>query len=465
MSTLLTSTREALGGASLLACTSRALRLTRYAEPTLNEKTQPTRKGFLESVIVAKDQRHEVGLESWKRWLTSTARPEHLLHAKLEARLLINMGGTVLENAGLQLDRFGTAFLPGSAVKACARRTALAALRQWCETGVKPSATDSDALAPACEAFTTTADLLLAILRVFGCTDIEWGGYDANPNSKDKNDLAWACGDDFPAERNQWPALRTSAIASLNAGSGCDPKETKPTRRGSIAFLPAYPHSRPANDLELDVLTSHHQKYYGGEKDTATDTEDPIPVYFPSVTEGAIYTFSLLPVGTTPAESPLLRHARTWLKVGLETFGLGAKTAAGYGYFSDATPAIYERESKAREQARVAAESEALKVKQAADLAARKAREAALASLTPEQRADAELADRAADWGWMKPHLSKFPQHPPETQAALLRWFCGAGRDRWLTEIKPDSAKGKKPWSQIIGAIHAAKKAHKIDLP
>jgi hypothetical protein len=161
----------------------------------------------------------------------------------------------------------------------------------------------------------------------------------------------------------------------------------------------------------------------------------------------------------------MLRHARTWLKVGLEIFGLGAKTAAGYGYFSDATPAIYEREAKAREQARVAAEEEALKAKQAADIAARKAREASLASLTPEQRADAELAERADDWGWMKTHLSKFPQHPPETQAALLRWFCGAGRDRWLTEIKPDSAKGKKPWSQIIGAIHAAKKAHKIDLP
>jgi CRISPR type III-B/RAMP module RAMP protein Cmr6 len=452
MSTLLTSTREALGGASLPACTSRALRLTRYAEPTLNEKTQPTRKDFLQAVVSAKEQRHDDGLKSWRAWLTATARPEYLLHAKLEARLLINMGGTVLENAGLQLDRFGTAYLPGSAVKACARRTALATLRQWCETltngqPTKPTAAD-DALAPACAHadFKTPSDLLLAILRVFGCTDLEWKRYDYDNNKG--NDLAWACA-------NQWDSLSPTARNQLPSD----------TLRGSVAFLPAYPYSRLPVDLELDVLTSHHQKYYRGDLGTATDTEDPNPVYFPAVAAEATYTFAVLPVGATATDSPLLTHAKTWLSTGLSVFGLGAKTAAGYGFFSDATPAIAERESKAREQARIAAEEAALKAKQAADLAARKARDAAFAAMTPAQRADAKLADRATDWGWMKPHLANFAQHPPETQAALLRWLAGAGKDRWLTEIKPESAKGKKPWSQIIGAIHTAKKTHKIDLP
>ena len=464
MPSLLKNTSDALGGDTLQHCTSRSLRLTRYARPELNDKTQPTRHDFLTAVTSAKDQRHDDALKSWRAWLTATARPEHQLHAKLEARLLINMGGTVLENAGLQLDRFGTAYLPGSAVKACARRTALATLRQWCETGTKPTATD-DALAPACAHpdFKSPGDLLLAILHVFGCTDLEWGAYNPAPKSKDKNDLAWACGDDLPAQSNQWPALSTAARTQLATD----------TLRGTVAFLPAYPYSRFPIDLELDVLTSHHPDYYSEKKDrngqlvqpTATDTENPIPVYFPAVTAGAIYTFALLPVGTTSAKSPLLSHARTWLSTGLTVFGLGAKTAAGYGFFSDATPAIAEIEAKAREQAHIAAEAASLKAKQAADLAARKAREAAFAAMTPAQRADAKLTDRAADWGWMKPHLADFAKHPPETQAALLRWFCGAGRDRWLSEIKPDSAKGKKPWSQIIANIHATKKAHKIDLP
>jgi CRISPR/Cas system CMR subunit Cmr6 (Cas7 group RAMP superfamily) len=51
---------------------------------------------------------------------------------------MVNMAGGVMENAGLCLDRFGLPYIPGSAVKGCARRTALAALREWCETGQQP---------------------------------------------------------------------------------------------------------------------------------------------------------------------------------------------------------------------------------------------------------------------------------------------------------------------------------------
>jgi len=450
MPSLLNSTKEALGGEALPHCQSRALRLTRYARPDLRDEA---RKALLAAVVSAKDQRTEAGLDSWRTWLSATAKPEHTIHAKLEARLLINMGGTVLENAGLQLDRFGTAYLPGSAVKACARRTALATLRQWCETGTKPDATADDALAPVCAPFTEPAELLLAIVRIFGCTDLEWQDYDYEENKG--NDLAWACA-------NQWPVLCDQTRAILNRDTAT-PDETAPTRRGSVAFLPAYPFSRPTPDLELDVLTSHHQKYYSGELDTGTDTENPIPVYFPAVATGAIYTFALLPLG--PADKELIAYAKTWLAAGLELFGLGAKTAAGYGFFSDATTEIAAKQVQEAEAKRLAAEEAARAAKQAADRAARKEREAQRAAMTPEQRADAELADRASDWGRMKQYLRDFPKHKPDEKAAILRWFNGAGKSRWLDEIKPEAAKGKKPWSQIIGDIHAAKKTLKMDLP
>ncbi|HOR25965.1 MAG TPA: type III-B CRISPR module RAMP protein Cmr6 [Opitutaceae bacterium] len=326
MPSLLNSTKEALGGEALPHCQSRALRLTRYARPELNDKSQPTRHDFLQSVAAA--QRTEAGLDSWRTWLGTAAKPEHTIHAKLEARLLINMGGTVLENAGLQLDRFGTAYLPGSAVKACARRTALAALHQWCETSTKPDAASDDALAPVCAPFAAPGDLLLAIIRVFGCTDLEWKTYE-----EAGNDLAWACA-------KQWQVLRDQTRSAINRDNAT-PDETAPTRRGRVAFLPAYPHTRPAADLELDVLTSHHPDYYGEKKDKqekliqpiATDTENPIPVYFPAVAAGAVYTFALLPVG--PADKELIACARNWLATGLAVFGLGAKTAAGYGFFSN----------------------------------------------------------------------------------------------------------------------------------
>jgi CRISPR type III-B/RAMP module RAMP protein Cmr6 len=445
MSSLLHSTREALGGDELPLCTSRSLRLTRYAAPTLKDKA---RQNYLARVVAAKDQRHDDGLASWKRWLDSVASPDHLIHARLESRLLVNMGGTVLENAGLQLDRFGIAYLPGSAVKACARRTALLALRQWCESGIKPT-DDGDALAAVVAPFAAPADLLLAILRVFGCTDLEWIGYDRDEHQT--NDLAWACAD-------QWPALRDAARTALAPAV---------VRRGLFAFLPAYPiQKRPAADLETDVLTPHHKQYYEGKIGVATDDEDPVPVCFPAVAAGAIYTFPILPVGAPSSDHTThLPHAKTWLLTGLTLLGIGAKTAAGYGAFADATAEIAARAARDAETRRRAEAEAAEKARHEAELAARKAREAARANMTPEQRADDDLATRAADWGWMKQHLTKFATHSPEAQAALLRWFCGAGRERWLQEIKPGAAKGKKPWSQIIGAIHAAKKAHKIDLP
>lgn len=331
---------DAQGPLSLGHCTSRSLRLTRYADPTLEKDA---RKAYLNRVISLKsltndDQRHDDALNSWRTWLSATARPKHLFHAKLEARLLINMGGTVLENAGLQLDRYGTAYLPGSAVKACARRTALATLRQWCETGTKPTAADGDALAPACAHpdFKTPDDLLLAILRVFGCTAIEWQGYDYGKNKG--NDLAWACAD-------QWEEYSLKVRTQLPAD----------TLRGTVAFLPAFPYSRPSNDLELDVLTSHHSDYYGGKIDNATDTENPIPVYFPAVAAQAIYTFALLPVGTTPADSTLLTHAYSWLLTGLTVFGLGGKTAAGYGWFSDHTTTVNSELKTQQAEAQLAA--------------------------------------------------------------------------------------------------------------
>ncbi len=315
MPSLLTSTQQVLGGATLPNCDSRSLRLTRYARPDLKDDI---RKEYLHRAVDS--ERHDEAPAAYLAWL-ATLPAAIRIHARLEARLLINMAGSVLENAGLNLDRYGTAYIPGSAVKACARRTALATLRQWCESGVKPSAAQQDALAPAATSFTSPGDLLLAIVHVFGCTDLEWHDYDYKKNKG--SDLAWACTD-------QWIVLSDAARATLNKVAGVRGEAT-PCRSGTVAFLPAYPTKRPTADLELDVLTGHHPDYYGGMLPTAIDAENPIPVFFPAVAAKAVYAFPLLPVG--PPNLDALVNARTWLATGLAVLGVGAKTAAGYGYF------------------------------------------------------------------------------------------------------------------------------------
>ena len=106
------------------------------------------------------------------------------------------------------------------------------------------------------------------------------------------------------------------------------------TFAGTIAFLPAHPNADPG--LELDVVTPHHTKYYESKDPNAvaTDTEDPIPVFFPAVKPQGNddhFTFPLIPLRLGLEAD--LTHAKTWLGHGLEIFGLGAKTAAGYGWF------------------------------------------------------------------------------------------------------------------------------------
>jgi len=109
-----------------------------------------------------------------------------------------------------------------------------------------------------------------------------------------------------------------------------------PNFAGAVSFLPAYPRVSPVPDLELDVVTPHHQKYYGAnaelEMPVALDTENPIPVVFPAVAAGHIFAFAVI-----GKDRDLVQKAREWLRGGLQIFGIGAKTAAGYGWFDCST--------------------------------------------------------------------------------------------------------------------------------
>jgi CRISPR/Cas system CMR subunit Cmr6 (Cas7 group RAMP superfamily) len=295
-------------------------------------------------------------IEGHMAW-AMTLCPRSELYAQLRSRLTVNMAGGVMENAGLCLDRFGVPYIPGSVVKGCARRAAIAALHEWCATGDKPGGSDNP-VAPGCEPFNTPEEMLGAIARVFGWADLDWA------DEPKQSDFAWACGD-------AWPALRKAVVHQLAVELHVplrpdDPKPWKslPNVAGSFSFLPAYPvdlgrtgkvdglplQVPQLGELELDVVTCHHRDYYASDDPNAvaTDTEDPVPVVFPAVAPGHVFAFVLAPV--RGADPQTVEHARTWLKIGLKTFGLGAKTNAGYGWFDcsetvqNAVGAIVERQ-------------------------------------------------------------------------------------------------------------------------
>jgi CRISPR type III-B/RAMP module RAMP protein Cmr6 len=207
--------------------------------------------------------------------------------ATLGARLLVNLAGGVIENAGIALDRcFGLPFIPGSAVKGIARAQALWEIHE-------AQAADKERL------------LRLAMLLF---------GYGAN-DIKAKGDFAWA-----------GSAATAKAIAD-EIGSN--------DFKGCACFLPAYPTTPPV--LVVDMVNPHYPDYYRGRRDRATDDESPVPNYFPAVEAGAAFGFAVLlnrvPTGNGISADDLLGQAKQWLERAVTRKGVGAKTAAGYGWF------------------------------------------------------------------------------------------------------------------------------------
>jgi CRISPR-associated protein Cmr6 len=283
----------------------------------------------------------------WRQFALSLAGEEgekspKLLFACQRSRLMVGMAGGVFENGGLTLDRTsGIPYIPGSAVKGCARRAALAALQEWV-SGLLAAGDSTNPLSPILEGFQSPGDLLLAICHLFGWADEDWKGKEGGD---EQPEFQWACGGQWDSIR-KFVSGRLCGELGISPGNPDKPWESLPQGAGSICFLPAYPWEGDPG-IDLDVITCHHPVYYSpkpsGPSDkvrewedhrSAPDTEAPEPHIFPAVSpgqKGNKWGFLFHPSARAGATD--LSNARRWLAVGLETFGIGAKTNAGYGWF------------------------------------------------------------------------------------------------------------------------------------
>lgn len=264
---------------------------------------------------------------------------------QLEGRLAINLADSLIQNAGICLDRlFGLPYIPGSAVKGVCRNAALEELKT-------ASATEVEAL-------------FNHFRTVFGTAD----------NDFSKGELK--------------PFRHLLGQRSEN-------------QKGAVSFLPAYPVNNAR--IVVDLTNVHYPDYYQRGRTEDLSKENPRPNPFPTVEIGAQFAFCLVLNGID-SDSGLLAVAKRWLEKALTIRGIGAKTAAGYGWFSIRPEVLESLEAagrRDREQAeareRAAAEAEAN----------RKAEEERKASLTPEAAAteslllltDEQFANFAKDLG------------------------------------------------------------------
>lgn len=101
--------------------------------------------------------------------------------------------------------------------------------------------------------------------------------------------------------------------------------------RGPVTFLDALPDAGPA-PVAVDVLTPHVKPYYdaverGAAPPAPAEYHNPVPVHFLTVTG----TYEVDLVGHDP---DYLDQAVEWLVGAGTELGVGAKTAAGYGYLN-----------------------------------------------------------------------------------------------------------------------------------
>lgn len=213
---------------------------------------------------------------------------------RLGGRMMVDQAGGVLENANLCLHRnFGFPYISGSALKGIARHAA------WCKW---MNAVEAENLAEA-------KTLAWSIAATFG--------YPTGDAFSPKNEKC---------TREPGKHLDSFLCREFPADFGASGK--KITLSGAVSFLPGYPADRNWT-LVVDVLNSHR----------GSDTANPIPVFFPAVDRGASFRFAVTPIAgrSTPE---VLNFAVEMLKCGLTENGVGAKTAAGYGWFD---PSSFEK--------------------------------------------------------------------------------------------------------------------------
>lgn len=210
-----------------------------------------------------------------------------VLIGKLSAPLAVNLSDSLIQNAGICLDRlFGEPYIPGSAIKGVCRHVALSRLKD--------------------------GKLTVSVFQqLFGTADVDFSS---------KGDLA-----DFAAEVS----------------------EEMRNRKGGFDFLAAYPISDVR--VSVDMTNVHYPDYYQSGQSADLAKEKPRPNPFPVTSPGANFAFCIVRNGMS-GDVSLLELMRGIVREALETQGLGAKTAAGYGWFDCSETERWEAERKRKRE-------------------------------------------------------------------------------------------------------------------
>lgn len=213
-------------------------------------------------------------------------------------RMVIGLGGTHPWETSMTLHHlYGIPYIPGSAVKGVSRHWALLTL------------------------FENLGEKEFNNIQALGKILEEWDFEKEERLEECKASAQREKGESWEFIERNWEKIkeRREELAQFQRIFGTQ------RNSGEVLFFDAYPKDRV--ELEMDIMTPHYPQYYEG-KEAPTDWQDPVPI--PFLTLGGNTKFKFLLAGR---EEQLLDTALKFLKGALANFGIGAKTALGYGIF------------------------------------------------------------------------------------------------------------------------------------
>ena len=149
-----------------------------------------------------------------------------------------------------------------------------------------------------------------------------WACWEANQNE----DGSFPSVESWTVQRSEFPLEHARRIFGSDAETGSE-------TAGEVSFLGAWPAAVPS--LTLDIVNPHHEEKMLRGIVERRDKERLTPSVFLSLECGPAWDFVFLARPTVSDAIDLLTVTETWLRESLSQVGLGAKTAAGYGRFSD----------------------------------------------------------------------------------------------------------------------------------
>lgn len=268
-----------------------------WFEEILNRFSQSTNSVIAELVV---------GITT--RWNART-RGAKKFPLALASRLIIGLGGKNPLEIGLTIDQTtGLPYIPGSALKGLTRSYALYSIAE-----------------------VLGSTLLTEVLK---CTPLT--GEVSDNETLTKLDIALLRGV-FNHQNPMIPLYRIVFGAENLKAEGELPE--KDGEAGQAIFHDAVfmgaPHDTPI--YGMDVMTPHFKGWYnsgnsgGAPTEAPHDADSPNPVVFLTVNAGCQFAFAVGWRGESNDEAH--RFARELLEMALQEFGIGSKTAAGYGTF------------------------------------------------------------------------------------------------------------------------------------